>query len=128
MKIHLSLSPQRRSEVVKAMCLVSAIILTDAPARAATPTPADARKAVLAVEEARTAALDRSDLAAIGKIMADDVTYVHASGKVDTKASYLAAIGSGQLHYISWQPDHLHVLHGRQRRRSVNRRVCCARH
>jgi ketosteroid isomerase-like protein len=63
----------------------------------------------MAVEQARTAALDRSDLAALDRIMADDITYIHASGKVDTKQSYLDAIRSGQLHYISWQPKDLHV-------------------
>lgn len=64
---------------------------------------------ILAVENARTAALDRSDLPALERIMADDVTYIHASGKVDTKSSYLAAIRSGQLHYISWRPRNLRV-------------------
>jgi ketosteroid isomerase-like protein len=69
----------------------------------------DAEKQVLATEQARTDALDHSDVAALQRIMADDVTYVHASGKVDTKASYLAAIRSGELHYISWQPEGLKV-------------------
>jgi ketosteroid isomerase-like protein len=64
---------------------------------------------VMAAEAARTAALVKSDLAALDRIMADDVTYVHASGKVDTKQSYLDAIRSGQLHYISWQPKKLNV-------------------
>jgi Domain of unknown function (DUF4440) len=41
--------------------------------------------------------------------MADDVTYIHASGKVDTKKSYLDAIRSGELRYISWRPTSLHV-------------------
>ncbi len=68
-----------------------------------------AAKEVMATEEARTAALDRSDVAELEKIMADDVTYIHASGKVDTKKSYLDAIRSGQLHYISWQPKNLKV-------------------
>ncbi|MBV8672957.1 MAG: nuclear transport factor 2 family protein [Acidobacteriaceae bacterium] len=68
-----------------------------------------AEKEVMAVEQARTTALERSDIAALDRIMADDVTYVHASGKVDTKESYLSAIRSGQLHYISWQPRDLHV-------------------
>lgn len=63
----------------------------------------------MAAEKARTDALDRSDLAALDRIMADDVTYVHASGKVDTKKSYLGAIRSGKLHYISWQPKNLKV-------------------
>jgi hypothetical protein len=64
---------------------------------------------VMAAEEARTAALNRSDIAALERIMADDVTYIHASGRVDTKKSYLDAIRSGQLHYISWRPEGLHV-------------------
>jgi Domain of unknown function (DUF4440) len=41
--------------------------------------------------------------------MTDDVTYIHASGKVDTKKSYLDAIRAGQLHYISWKPENLQV-------------------
>ncbi|MGA7343889.1 MAG: nuclear transport factor 2 family protein [Terracidiphilus sp.] len=64
---------------------------------------------VMAAEQARVAALDSSDVAALERIMADDVTYVHASGKVDTKTSYLAAIRTGQLRYISWQPKNLQV-------------------
>jgi ketosteroid isomerase-like protein len=68
-----------------------------------------AAKEVMAAEAARTSALVKSDLAALDRIMADDVTYIHASGKVDTKQSYLEAIRSGQLHYISWQPVKLNV-------------------
>jgi len=64
---------------------------------------------VLATEHARTTALEHSDLAALERIMADNVTYIHASGKVDTKSSYLEAIRNGQLHYISWRPLDLHV-------------------
>jgi hypothetical protein len=48
-------------------------------------------------------------LAALERIMADDVTYIHASGKTDNKKTYLDAIRSGQLHYISWQPKDLQV-------------------
>src|SRR5580658_5751090 len=65
------------------------------------PVTVDPGKQVLETEHARTTALER--------IMADDVTYIHASGKVDTKKSYLDAIRSGQLHYISWRPRSLHV-------------------
>jgi hypothetical protein len=69
----------------------------------------DDAKPVLAREQARTAALEHSDVATLEQIMADDVTYIHASGKVDTKKSYLDAIRSGQLRYISWRPMTLHV-------------------
>jgi hypothetical protein len=60
--------------------------------------------AVIAVEHARTAALVSGDLAALDGIVADDVTYTHASGKRDTKASYFEALRSGTLKYDSWQP------------------------
>ena len=69
----------------------------------------EAEKQAMAAEQARTTALEHSDLTALQQIMADDVTYIHASGKVDTKSSYLDAIRSGQLHYISWRPMHLNV-------------------
>jgi ketosteroid isomerase-like protein len=92
-------------------CLYSALTLGIAGALVAQTPPAtsNAAKEVLAIEQARTEALDHSDVAALDRIMADDVTYIHASGKVDTKQSYLEAIRSSQLHYISWQPKDLHV-------------------
>jgi hypothetical protein len=71
--------------------------------------PAGTKQAVRAVEDARSAALIRSDLTALDRIMADEITYVHASGKVDTKTSFLSAIRTGQLHYIAWQPIGLQV-------------------
>jgi hypothetical protein len=60
-------------------------------------------------EEARVAALDSGDLAKLDRILAPDVRYVHASGMVDTKASFLDAIRSGKLHYIEWRPNGLHA-------------------
>jgi ketosteroid isomerase-like protein len=65
--------------------------------------------AVLAVEHARTAALVNGDLTALDAIVADDVTYTHASGKRDTKTSYFEALRSGQLKYVSWYPVEMHV-------------------
>ncbi|MGB6692492.1 MAG: nuclear transport factor 2 family protein [Terracidiphilus sp.] len=88
-------------------CLILAVA---APPPAAPESPASAaEKQVLVAEQSRVAALCRSDLPALQRLLADDLTYVHASGKVDTKSSFLAAIRSGQLHYISWQPGNLHV-------------------
>ena len=37
--------------------------------------------------------------------MADDLTYGHASGDIDTKTSYLARIRSGTLKYTLFQYD-----------------------
>ena len=96
--------------MMKSLLLLSLALGTTAAlaAPSSSPTSQEAKE-VLAVEEARTTALDNSDIAALECIMADDVTYIHASGKVDTKKTYLDAIRSGQLHYISWQPLHLNV-------------------
>jgi len=96
---------------VKKVQLLLTLALGVSMAQAApveTPT-GDAAKQVLAREQARTAALEHSDVATLERIIADDVTYIHASGKVDTKKSYLDAIRSGQLRYISWRPMNLHV-------------------
>jgi hypothetical protein len=96
---------------VKKVQILSTFVLGVSMVHAAPvpPSTSNAAKQVLAAEQARTAALEHSDVATLERIMADDVTYIHASGKVDTKKSYLDAIRSGQLHYISWRPLDLRV-------------------
>jgi hypothetical protein len=64
---------------------------------------------ILAVEKSRTVALEQSDLNTVDKLLADDLTYVHASGKVDSKTSFLDALRSGDLRYLSWEPGDLQV-------------------
>jgi Domain of unknown function (DUF4440) len=64
---------------------------------------------VMKTEEARVTALDNGDVATLDRILAEDIRYVHASGMVDTKATFLDAIRSGKLHYIEWHPNRLHV-------------------
>lgn len=86
---------------------------------------------VLEVEKNRTEALVHSDLPALDKLLADDLTYVHATGKVDTKTTLLDAIRSGDLRYLSWDPKELHVrtmgdtavLTGAYHVRAVDQRV-----
>lgn len=87
--------------------------------------------AVIAAENARVAALVKGDIAALEQIMAEDETYVHASGKTDTRASYLAALRSGQLRYLSFVPMKLKarvlgdtaVLDGEYSVRAIDLRV-----
>jgi len=96
---------------MKRSVLFSSLLLTVSAVLAGPISPgnSEAAREVISVEKARTAALDQSDIAALERIMADDVTYVHASGKVDTKKSYLDAIRSGKLRYIAWEPQNLQV-------------------
>jgi hypothetical protein len=91
------------------LLLTLALVVSMAQAAPVEPPTGNAAKQVLAREQARTAALEHSDVPTLKRIMADDVTYIHASGKVDRKKSYLDALRSGQLRYISWRPMNLHV-------------------
>jgi Domain of unknown function (DUF4440) len=93
----------RRFLIVISFVPAAAVLL-----QASRSSPADSPSdQVLAAENARTTALVHDDLAALEKILGDDLTYVHASGKTDTKASLLEAIRSGQVHYISWTAKRL---------------------
>jgi len=92
---------------MKKLCIAAALLCTLTASIA--QHSADADLAVLAAEKARTTALVQGDTVTLEKLLADDLTYVHASGKVDTKASFLEGIKSGELHYIAWEPKSMHV-------------------
>lgn len=56
-------------------------------------------KDILALEAKRYAAMIAIDEKALTECFADDLIYVHSSGLVDTKASYIAAIKGGKFRY-----------------------------
>lgn len=56
-------------------------------------------KDILALEDARYAAMIATDEAALRKCFGEDLVYVHSSGLVDSKASYIAAILGGKFRY-----------------------------
>lgn len=56
-------------------------------------------KEILVFEDKRYAAMIAKDEKALAELFADDLIYVHSSGLVDTKASYIAAIRSGKFDY-----------------------------
>ena len=60
----------------------------------------DAR-GIEALEARRYAAMTGHDLATLAELLHDELIYTHSSGVVDTKASYLEALGSGRLRYRS---------------------------
>jgi hypothetical protein len=41
--------------------------------------------------------------------LADDLSYIHSSGRVDTKQDYIASIASGVLHYQEFSAKDRHV-------------------
>ena len=56
---------------------------------------------VLEAERQRQAALIAGDPALLEAILADDLTYTHSQGRVQTKAGLIASLGSGRVRYRS---------------------------
>jgi hypothetical protein len=60
--------------------------------------PIDAADAE-AAEDARYAAQTTDDFAALEKLLANDLVYIHSSAVVDNKASYIESMRSGNVKY-----------------------------
>jgi hypothetical protein len=63
----------------------------------------------VAAEDARYAAQTTEDFAAMEKLFGDDLVYVHSSTLVDTKASYIELMRSGEVHYRVMRRDDVTV-------------------
>ena len=84
----------------RALFAVAALLLM-VPAVHAQTIPADVA-AARKLEGTRTAAMVNADVATLDRLLADDLTYFHSSGLVDTKASMIALLKSGDLKYRSF--------------------------
>lgn len=63
--------------------------------RAQPPT----EQAVRLIEDRRIKAMIDDDFATLDAVLADDLTYTHSNGVVDTKASYVETLRSGKTKY-----------------------------
>jgi len=54
---------------------------------------------IKALDGERMQAMVAGDLETLGRILSDDMTYVHTSAAVDTKSSIMESIGNGNLNY-----------------------------
>ena len=59
----------------------------------------DTREMIKALDAERMGAMVSGDLETLGRILADDLSYVHTSAAIDTKSSIMEAIGNGRLNY-----------------------------
>ena len=57
------------------------------------------QKAVLAIDQERTDAQIKQDAATLDRLLGDDLTYVHASGLVQSKAEFIADLKSSKRVY-----------------------------
>ena len=62
-----------------------------------------------AMDQRWAASTVKNDAADVGRIFADDLRYVHGSGKVETKQEFLASMKSGSMKYHSIEMDELAV-------------------
>ena len=77
-----------------AFALAASLAAAEHPAVAGTD-------AVRQVAEGWYKAAVQQDAAALNRLLADDLTYCHAGGKMQTKAEYMAAVMDGPPHYES---------------------------
>ena len=91
----------RRAVSVRCRAIAAAAFLlagVSSPLTAQTP----AEQAVRQVEDRRVKAMIDDDFAALDAVLADDLTYAHSSGALDTKASYLESLKSGKTKYLTF--------------------------
>ncbi|HZZ13368.1 MAG TPA: nuclear transport factor 2 family protein [Paraburkholderia sp.] len=60
---------------------------------------ADDQQEIIRLEQARCRALVEADIDSLQKLVSDDVVHVHANGKTDNKAAYLAMVGT-QIRFL----------------------------
>ena len=100
--------------LARAAVLTGALALTLGCAALSLRPPASRDEAtVRAVEQRRFEAMTARDLRALDTLLAEDLTYTHTTGKVDTKVSLLDDLRAGRLVYESITPGDVHVhVHG----------------
>ena len=95
-----SLSTRRASLFTWPAIAAAAFLLGSASSQLA--AQASTEQVVRQVEDRRVKAMIDDDFAALDAVLADDLTYTHSSGALDTKASYLETLKSGKTKYLTF--------------------------
>jgi len=68
---------------------------------------------IIAADDARFSAMVKGDWPALEAALADDLTYVHSTARVETKAEHVANLRAGKPHYRGAAPRDRRVrVHG----------------
>lgn len=90
----------------RALLAVILLVLTGGGAYAqASNAEADVR----ATDAQRFAAMVARDRPALERLLADDLSYTHSTGQVESKAQFLESIASGTLLYRAIEPEEVAV-------------------
>jgi hypothetical protein len=92
-----------------ALLLSLLLVSTVGPAARAESKKPSADAVVKAAELARFEAATKNDLDTLGKLLADDLTYTHSTGVLETKEVFLASLKSGKLQFKTIEPADLQV-------------------
>jgi hypothetical protein len=60
---------------------------------------------IIELDRQRMVAMAEKDVAALTKILSDDLIYTHSSARLDTKQSLIGAMESGSTVYTSVEPS-----------------------
>lgn len=82
-----------------------ALVLAAASAAAAEAPQAPPEDDLAAAHAARFAAMVAGDLDALGGMLADDLTYAHSDGRVESKEQLLASLAGGALAYLAIESE-----------------------
>lgn len=92
----------RLPRFLRRLSLVLALLALAPFGRAA---EADDFAAVRRADQRRIVATIAGDTTGLGQLLADDLTYAHSDGRVQTKAQFLAAVGARKIKYLSVVPQ-----------------------
>jgi len=93
--------------VLIAVAVTSTMAL--AQEKTAPASAAGAKAAVLKADNDRFAAMQKDDVAALEKILGDELHYTHTSAVVQTKAQFIDDIRTGKIKYLSVEPNDQNV-------------------
>ena len=65
----------------------------------------DDRPRLIALEKRRIEAMTHRDTTMLSGLLADSLIYIHSSGVIDNKSSFLKDIGSGRITYLFILPE-----------------------
>ena len=88
------------SRAIVRTCVVSAVLFLSGTHQAFAQAEAT-EQAVRQVEDRRIKATIANDFATLEAVLADDLTYTHSNGVVDTRASYIESLRNGKTKYES---------------------------
>ena len=67
--------------------------------------PGDAAAEVLRADDERYRAMIANDLTALGRLLSDDLSYTHSTGRHESKAEYIGSLQAGRVKYVTAQRD-----------------------